>query len=193
MGWSFYNNNGELLYTEDFAHINDASDAHDASAISILDSATDFTATDVEGALAEIQSDNEAHVVAADPHTGYVKETERLFLADFSKAGVLTTGTGTFRWYNDSGVTLTFREVRISAGTAPTGAAILVDVNNNGTTVFSTQSNRPTIAISGNTGTTTTFNDTTIADGEYLTIDIDQIGSTIAGSDLTVQVWMSMA
>lgn len=56
------------------AHTGDTADAHDASAISILDTAADFTATDVEGALAELQSDNEAHVAAADPHTGYLKE-----------------------------------------------------------------------------------------------------------------------
>jgi len=56
-------------------HTGDATDAHDASAISILDTAADFTATDVEGALAELQSDNEAHVVAADPHTGYILES----------------------------------------------------------------------------------------------------------------------
>lgn len=36
------------------AHINDASDAHDASAISVLDTNGDYTATDVEGVLAEI-------------------------------------------------------------------------------------------------------------------------------------------
>lgn len=56
-------------------HLNDTADAHDASAISILDTANDFTATDVEGALAELQADNEAHVAAADPHTGYVLES----------------------------------------------------------------------------------------------------------------------
>lgn len=37
------------------AHIADTSDAHDASAISILDTGSNFTATDVEAALAEIQ------------------------------------------------------------------------------------------------------------------------------------------
>jgi hypothetical protein len=58
------------------AHLADATDAHDASAVSILDSANDFTATDVEGALAELQSDNEAHVAATDPHPGYQPERE---------------------------------------------------------------------------------------------------------------------
>jgi len=35
-------------------HINDTTDAHDASAISVLDTNGDYTATDVEGVLAEI-------------------------------------------------------------------------------------------------------------------------------------------
>jgi hypothetical protein len=46
-----------------------------ASAISIADVGNDFTATNVEGALDELQADNEAHVAAADPHTGYVLES----------------------------------------------------------------------------------------------------------------------
>src|SRR5687767_14815860 len=40
--------------TELDAHTGDAADAHDASAISILDTGGNFTATDVEGALAEL-------------------------------------------------------------------------------------------------------------------------------------------
>lgn len=70
-------------------HIADTADAHDASAISILDTAADFDATDVEGALAELQSDNEAHVAAADPHTGYVKESDANWI-DLTDTGETT-------------------------------------------------------------------------------------------------------
>jgi hypothetical protein len=108
--------------------------------------------------------------------------------AIWSKQGTLVVGTGVLRIYNDTGKTLTFVKVRISVGTAPTGATIIVDVNKNGTTIFTTQGGRPVIAISGNTGTSTAMDVTTLADGDYLTVDIDQIGSTIAGSDLTIQV-----
>lgn len=52
------------------AHTADTSDAHDASAISILDTAGDFTATDVEGALAELQSDHETDSAALTTHEG---------------------------------------------------------------------------------------------------------------------------
>lgn len=108
----------------------------------------------------------------------------------FSKQGTLTTQTGALRWYNDSGRTLTVIAVRASAGTAPTGAAIIVDVNEGGTTLYTTQGNRPTIAISGNTTDATLPDDASIADNGFLTVDIDQIGSTIAGADLTVTVWL---
>jgi hypothetical protein len=50
------------------AHLADTTDAHDASAISILDTAADFTATDVEGALAELQADHEADEAALAAH-----------------------------------------------------------------------------------------------------------------------------
>jgi hypothetical protein len=65
-------------------------------------------------------------------------------------------------------------------------------VNKNGTTIFTTQANRPTIAISGNTDESGVPDVTALADGDYLEVDIDQIGSTVAGSDLTVQIYMTV-
>lgn len=106
----------------------------------------------------------------------------------FSKAGTLTVANGTHRIYNDSGATLTIKSVRASVGTAPTGAAIRVDINVNGTTIFTTQGNRPNIAVSTNSSKVTNMDVTTIADGNYFTVDVDVIGSTVAGADLTVQI-----
>ena len=109
----------------------------------------------------------------------------------FSQGGTLTTGTGQFRWYNRTGATRTIQTVTASVGTQPTGASILVDVNKNGTTIFTTQSNRPTIAVSTNEDESGAPDVTSLAAGDYLTIDIDQIGSTIAGSNLVVTVVLS--
>jgi len=72
------------------------------------------------------------------------------------------------------------------AKTGPTGAALIFDINKNGDTIWSTQGNRLQIAAGQNSGTQTSFDTTTLAEGDLLTIDIDQIGSTIAGSDITV-------
>lgn len=103
--------------------------------------------------------------------------------------GTVATGVGTKRWYNDTGQTLTIRSVRVTADTAPTGSAITIDVNKNGTTIFTTQANRPTIAATGHTsGKVTNMDVTTLADGDYVTFDVDAVGSTIAGSNLTVHV-----
>jgi hypothetical protein len=106
----------------------------------------------------------------------------------FSYSGTLATATGAHRLYNDDGATRTIQSVRASVGTQPTGASILVDVNLGGTTIFSTQSNRPTIAVSTSTDESGTPDTTAWTDGGYLTVDIDQIGSTVAGADLTVTV-----
>lgn len=106
-----------------------------------------------------------------------------------SVSGALTAGTGKHRIYNDTGSTLTVRAVRASVGTASAGSSIICDVNKNGTTIFTTQANRPTLAAAAvTTGKLTNMDVTTLADGDYLTVDIDQIGSTTAGSDLVVQV-----
>jgi hypothetical protein len=79
------------------------------------------------------------------------------------------------------------------AKTGPTGADLIFDINLNGTTIWSTQSNRLTIAASATEGATTTFNTTAVSQNDNLSIDVDQIGSTIAGSDITVQLEIEFA
>lgn len=79
--------------------------------------------------------------------------------------------------------------VRCYAKTAPAGADIIVDINKNGTTIFTTQGNRPTIGDGLNKGGKSATPDVvSIADGDVMTLDIDQIGSGTPGSDLTVYV-----
>ena len=83
---------------------------------------------------------------------------------------------------------LTITKVKLVVKTAPTGASIIVDVNKNGTTIFTTQANRPSIAAGATTGDSGTPDVTSLAEGDKLTIDIDQVGSGTAGADLTVEV-----
>lgn len=95
---------------------------------------------------------------------------------------------GGIRIKNTFGTDLTITDVRAIIGTAPTGATAIMDVNIDGTTIFTTQGNRPTIAISGTTSTTTAPDVTSWPVGGVLTVDVDQVGSTVAGAALTVQV-----
>lgn len=106
--------------------------------------------------------------------------------------GALTAAANKDRWQATSPGEIV--SVAAVVGTAPTGANLLLDLNKNGTTVFTTQGNRPTI-VAGSTETAdgTTFRPdsggvASFAKGDTISLDIDQIGSTVAGSDLDVVV-----
>ena len=74
-----------------------------------------------------------------------------------------------------------------SVKTAPTGANLVIDINKNGTSIWaSTQANRLTVTAGNSSGTQTSFDTTALAEGDVITLDIDTVGSTIAGSDLVV-------
>ena len=114
--------------------------------------------------------------VAASSSTGGVTETFT------SEAVVVKTGTG--RLYNDSGRTLTISRIRASLGTAGT-TATTVDVNKGGTTLYTTQANRPSLA-SGVVTATALPDVTTWEDGSYLTVDIDAAGTGAAVLTVTI-------
>lgn len=104
----------------------------------------------------------------------------------FTVPGTLSVGTGRAKFYIPGPITL--GNVRASVGTAPTGADITIDVNKNGTTVFTTQTNRPKIFAGQTLVSTSTPNITEFTTGDYITVDVDAIGSLNPGSDLTVQI-----
>ena len=110
-------------------------------------------------------------------------------IQSFSSSGPLMVEAGGHRLYNDTNAAWTITSVRSSVGVAPTGSSVIVDINVNGTTVFTNQANRPTIAASASTsGKVTAIDVATIGIGDYLTVDVDQVGSATPGSDLVVQV-----
>lgn len=107
----------------------------------------------------------------------------------FSASGVLTTRTGKSRIQLLGSGTIV--AVKGYLDTPATGATTFkVDVNKNGTTIYGTQGNRPTWTASVQAATVGSHSVTTFADGDTLSVDIDAIGSTVAGSDLTVTVYV---
>jgi hypothetical protein len=130
--------------------------------------------------VAVLLTDKSAPVATGD-HTHAVAQS----LA-FSKTGTLevTTGASKFPALFD----MTLIGVRAAVGTAPTGADLIVDVNLNGTTVYTTQGNRPTISDGSTSSTETVPDVTAVAAGDLLSVDIDQVGSSTAGSDLVVAI-----
>jgi hypothetical protein len=103
----------------------------------------------------------------------------------FSRAGVLETQVGQGRFYVERAGTIT--TVRASVGTPSAGSPVIVDVHKNGTTIFTDPQTRPTISAGGYTATSTPAV-VALAAGDFLTVDIDAVGSTQPGADLTVSV-----
>jgi len=130
------------------------------------------TATSTGGTITQFSTSTHTHTNAAG--------------ITFTAPGTLTVSTGTLRFPITSAMTIT--NIRAMVDTAPTGASAIFDVNLNGTTVYTTQANRPTIAVSGTDSGNTTPDVTALAAGDYLQIDIDQIGSTIAGADAVLVI-----
>lgn len=122
--------------------------------------------------------------LAAVDQNGLVISDSVVEVYVFTRSGTLVTETGKSRIYLEGSYTLL--TARAAVNTAPTGASILVDVNKNGSTIYGTQANRPTISASGFSGSGGSASGGTFSSGDYIQVDIDQVGSTIAGADLTV-------
>jgi len=115
---------------------------------------------------------------------GYTSTPRREQL--WSRTGDIVVLSSELRFYNRTGRQRTISGAWVSAGTPPTGTDIIADINKNGTTIFTTQTNRPRVLGGTNGGTLATPDVMSFADGDYLTVDIDQIGSVTPGADVTV-------
>jgi hypothetical protein len=105
----------------------------------------------------------------------------------FSLGGPLTVKTGTFKVYTEGDYVVETIRASVGGG-APAGSAVIVDVNKNGTTIYTNQANRPQIAAGATTGTGNSPAITAFTAGDYITVDVDAVGSTTPGTDLTVVV-----
>lgn len=68
----------------------------------------------------------------------------------------------------------TISQVRASLGNPVQGQSVIVDINKNGTSLFTTQANRPMITSTNYTSAKTNMDVTSITDGQYLSVDVDQ-------------------
>ena len=120
---------------------------------------------------------------AAGAATQYIE----IGVACSDETTALTTGVAKTTFRVPRAITLT--AVRCSVTTAPTGATLVVDINEGGTSILSTKlSIDATEKTSTTAATAAVISDTALADDAEITIDIDQIGSTVAGAGL--KVWL---
>jgi len=118
-------------------------------------------------------------------HLANAAKTEALIVAASDNTTALTVGT-VFTFYMPYAMTLT--DIKASVLTAPTGAELIVDVHDAGTTIMDT--NKLDIDVTEfhtkDAGTQPVLSDTALANNSKIEIIIDQIGSTVAGAGLVI-------
>ena len=104
----------------------------------------------------------------------------------------ITAGTNKVRFKADFAGTLV--AVRAGVNTAPTGSTLIVDINKNGVSMLGTKLSIDATETSSTTAASAaTITTTSIADDDEISIDIDQIGSTVAGAGLKVSLFVRRA
>ncbi len=114
--------------------------------------------------------------------TGYIREIARL-----SIQGVLATGNNVVppMVFPRAG---TIAKITAAIGTPPVGSSIIIDVNIDGSTIFSHANSRLTIADGASQGSLTSGLTTALLADDYLTFDIDQVGSSTPGANIGVTI-----
>ena len=111
---------------------------------------------------------------------------KQVSIAGTAQTTDLTVATDKVKFILPYAFTLT--GISASVTTAPTGATLVVDVNEGGTSIMTT--NKIVIDVSetstATAATAPTLTDSSLASGSLITIDVDQIGSTVAGAGLKV-------
>lgn len=135
-------------------------------------------------------------VLAKASNTDYDTEWVSLTTADIyviacsDETTALTTGTGKVTFRMPTAGTLT--AVKATVSTAPAGSALIVDINEGGTSVLSTKlSVDDGEKTSATAATPAVISDSALANDAEITIDIDQIGSGTAGAGLKVTLYVT--
>ena len=95
----------------------------------------------------------------------------------FTRQNEISVVVGKTRFYFDS--TRVISQLRASVGTPSTGSPIVVDTLINGVSMG-------TVSIPAGSNTATLATNKTVVANDYATVSILSVGSTVAGSDLTL-------
>lgn len=107
----------------------------------------------------------------------------------FTMPGTMTVEVGAARMYVEG--TYMIISMRASVGGAPTGATAIVDVKVNGSSILNKVASDHRLVVPAG-GFTSGRGDISavplLKDGDYLTVDVNQVGTTVPGSDLIVNI-----
>jgi hypothetical protein len=126
---------------------------------------------------------------AARADHAHQRDTDVIVIPVGDETTALTAGTNKVRFRMPFPATLL--AVRDSVNLAPTGSALIVDINEAGTSVLGTKLSIDATETSSTTAASAaTITDTSLADDAEISIDIDQIGSTVAAAGLKVYLFV---
>ena len=120
---------------------------------------------------------------------GGIKGPEYLFIPVSVQVGNLTVSNG--KWFGIAPYAFTLSALTAKVATAPTGAAIQIDVNEDGTTVMAATKLTidATETSSATAAAAAVISDSAIAADALLSIDIDVVGSGTTGANLSVGIY----
>lgn len=105
----------------------------------------------------------------------------------YSFSGTLSARTGKLKKYINNAHTIT--KIVCMLYTAPTGSSIKLDILKNGIS-HAILSSEIEIPIGQTDLTITSIDSPSLSAGDYLTLDIKQVGSTVSGTDLSIAIIM---
>ena len=140
------------------------------------------------GATAAIGSSTD---YAREDHV-HQRDSDVIVIPVGDESTALTTGTGKIKFRMPFAATLL--AVKASVNTAPTDSTLIVDINEAGTSVLGTKLSIDAGELTSTTAASpATITDSSLADDAEISIDIDQIGSTVAGAGLKVSMFVRRA
>lgn len=133
-----------------------------------------------------VQQPEVVEVFSAPPVGGGYYRTEVLA---FTKMGTLTviTGSSTAEFPIAGGQFL-LSSIAARVVTPPTGGPIILDVLKDNASIFTNSADRPTIAAGANNAVTNLPANVMFADGDFVEVQIVQVGSTTPGTTLTASL-----
>lgn len=124
------------------------------------------------------------------PPEDWIPERWGYLTMGFQVRGTLATGTIVNEWRQPVPVACLLERVSLRVKTAPSTQAIIIDLNKNGSSsAYNSGSGRPQIAAAATSGVDArpdgTYASRIFKADDYITLDVDQVGSGTVGEELT--------
>jgi hypothetical protein len=149
-----------------------------------LDDLTDVDApSPTDGQVLTWDNDNSEWIAADLPESG----GSGGMAVDWFVDGALATETGVTAWVSPKSATIS--SIIAYCSTKGASGSTTIDIHKNGTTVFTTQANRPSVAYNDADGWATGTPDvTSLLEGDVLTLDIDAVATGAEGLAVVIEL-----